>query len=368
MQAHEKSHKRTHNETQKIELKPRLGGFLFSYILFSLPGFLAATVWLVISVVILFSVGIALIASGSDSSSVVLDYEVVREGSSENTVLIYDISGPITSSNDTGLTTSNRQQVITTLVEKDFRAIKEDSNIKNVVFRVNTPGGEVGASKELGDLIGDLKNHFNQNEAVFYFDSLAASGGLLAAYKNPNYVVGSPYGQTGSIGVVLTLPNFSETAEKIGYSETVIKSSESKDIGNPFRDPTDGEIDYFQSQVDREFQNFKDTIATGRNLTQSSVDEFATGFTYFNDEARNLGLIDRVGNLDIALTKAAENVGIDGDYRVVEIPDNIPLFGGLLSNTYFADLFSISKAASRIADRTTFFKPGTMYMVDEYRI
>jgi protease-4 len=359
----------SHHQTQTIELKPKLGGFLFSYILFSLPGFIAATIWLVISTIVLFSVGAAVLFSGNpESVSQPLDYEIVRKGEATKTVLIYDISGPITSSNSAGLTSSTRDQVITSLVEKDFRKIKEDKNIKNVVFRVNTPGGEAGASKVLGDMIGDLKNHFNQKEIVFYFDSLAASGGLLAAYKNPNYVVGSPYGETGSIGVILTLPNFSETAEKIGYKETVIKSSESKDIGNPLREPTTKEIGYFQSQVDKEFKSFKEIVATGRNLDAKKVDEFANGYTYFNDEARNLGLIDRVGGLDIATTKAAENAGISSDYQVVEVKQNNPLFGGLFAQTYLSDIFSISKAASKVADRTTFFKSGTMYMVDEYKL
>jgi protease-4 len=359
----------SHNHTQTIELKPKLGGFLFSYILFSLPGFIAAIIWLVITTIILFTIGTALLFSGSSQqNSELLDYSVVRKGETKNTVLIYDLSGPITSSNDSGLTAGTRQQIITSLVEKDFRSIKEDKNIKNVVFRVNTPGGEVGASKVLGDMIGDLKNHFNQKEAVFYFDSVAASGGLLAAYKNPNYIVGSPYGETGSIGVILHLPNFKETADKIGYKETVIKSSDSKDIGNPLRDPTNKEIAYFQSQIDREFKDFKQTVATGRNLDSKKVDEFSNGYTYFNDEARNLGLIDRVGNLDIATAKAAENAGISSNYQVVEVKQTSSILGGLFADSYLSDILSISKAASKVADRSTFFQSGTMYAVDEYKI
>ncbi|NJK70959.1 MAG: signal peptide peptidase SppA, partial [Thermales bacterium] len=84
-----------------------------------------------------------------------------------------------------------------------------------------------------------------------------ASGGLWSSYKvNDSYIVGSPYGETGSIGVVLTLPNFTGLADKVGYTETVIKSSNAKDIGNPLRTPSTEEIDYLEQRVTQNYDKF----------------------------------------------------------------------------------------------------------------
>jgi len=357
----------SHNNKQIVELTPKLNGFLISYIIFSIPGFLIGLIGMVISFIFLFVVVFGIIAGGNTSENT-LPYRVVKEGKATNSILIYDLSGPITTGTLTGSGVTRETNIYTKIVENDFAEIKKDKNIKAVVFRLNTPGGEATASKYLGDLIKDLNAHYGQSQAVFYFDSIVASGGLLAAYKNDNYVVASPYGETGSIGVVLTLPNLKSAAEKVGYSQTVIKSSDSKDIGSIFRDPTNSEIAYLQTQVDKEFAGFKETVVTGRKLEPKEVDKIATGFTYFNTEAKNFGLIDEIGDVELAVNKAAANNRLTSDYQVLEIKNEVNFVDSLFASRSLSNFLALPQATSEVVNRATFFKPGTIYLVDEYKL
>lgn len=353
---------------QLIELKPKLGGFLISYILFSIPGFLSGIIWLLISLIILIGGFVGVVASFSDRSGKSFDFEVIREGDKNKKILIYNLNGPITTGTSNATGAIREANVYTKLVESDFREIKKDPTIKNVIFKLNTPGGEAAASKFLGDLIGDLSSHFGQEESVFYFDRIVASGGLWASYKNKNYIVGSPYGETGSIGVILTLPNLASAAEKIGYSQTVIKSSESKDIGSIFRDPLPQEIKYFQSQIDREFNEFKNVVSKGRNLQPKTVEEAATGYTFFNDEAKNLGLIDSIGFIDLAINRARDNANLGDNFQVVEIKTSFGLLDSIFMSQAFRETFSLPISRVKLIDKATFFESGKLYLVDEYKL
>lgn len=361
------NHHQNHSSKQIVELTPKLNGFLISYIIFSIPGFIVGLVMMVITIILLFFLVFGLVAGSSGNEST-LPYRVVKEGKASNSVLIYDLSGPISTGSLTGSGVTRESNIYTKIVENDFAEIKKDKNIKAVVFRVNTPGGEASASKYLGDLIKNLNSYYGQSQAVFYFDSIAASGGLLAAYKNDNYIVGSPYGETGSIGVVLTLPNFKSAAEKVGYSQTVIKSSDSKDIGSPFRDPSSTEIAYLQSQVDQEFAGFKEVVVSGRKLEPKEVDKIANGYTYVNTEALSLGLIDEIGDVEMAVNKAAANNRLTSDYQVLEIKNEVNFIDSIFASKTLSHFLALPQATSEVVNRATFFKPGNIYLVDEYKL
>ncbi len=355
---------------QVIEIKPKLGGFLWSYIIFSIPGFLGGIVWMLVAFVVLIGAlaGISSVdkSNGNESESKI-KYEAVagfdgsNQNDSQNKVLIYDLSGPITY--DSSLD-STSEGINVKKVKKDFETIKKDASIKNVVFRFNTPGGEVFASEILGDLIKDLSvtKAPNQN-AIFYFDQIVASGGLLATYKTPNYVVGSPYGSTGSIGVIMHLPNYKDLADKIGYRETVIKSATSKDIGNPLRDISESEKGYFQEQLDVMYNSFKTIVGKGRKLDASKVDALASGLVWLNADAKTKGLVDEIGEVDSAVKVAAKNVNLE-NYKVVEIKKDENFFKTLLSGqTLIPNLGALNQVNKQFN-----FKSGLVYAVDDTRI
>jgi len=358
----------TDSKKQVLELKPKLGGFLATYIIFSLPGFISGIVWLIITIIVFFAVIAGFSSANADQENQnKLNLTELRKGNGNNGVLIYDLIGPIDTT-VSGLSQSSRSSgIYTDLVAKDFAEIKKRNEIKNIVFRVNTPGGTVFASKVLGDQIADLIRSKGQKTAVFYFDQVVASGGLIAAYKNTdNYIVASPYGETGSIGVVLTLSNFKGLAEKVGYSETVIKSANSKDIGNPFRDVTSDEKSFLQKQVDLEYNSFIETVATGRKITKEKVKSIANGYVYMNSEAKSLNLFDEIGDVNKPIEVAAKNAGLD-NYNVWEIKTEANIFESIFTGAS-ANIFGLPKNTSKAIDRATFFRAGTMYTIDDTKI
>ena len=352
----------TNQQPQTHVIKPKIGGFLFSYILFSLPGFVTGLIWLIISVVILGGVLIGFNSNNSNlDSSSALDMVTLRQGKSKDGVLIYEMNGPITSGNFSD--NPSGIEINTNQVAKDFKKIKENPNIKNVIYKYNTPGGELYASEILGDLISDLQNSKAMPRPNFYFDQLAASGGLWSSYKTGGYVYGSPYGETGSIGVIMSLPNYKGIADKIGYSETVIKSSNSKDIGNPFREVTPQEKEYFQKQLDQYFNRFKTIVARGRNLSPEQVEVLATGLTFPNNEAVQNGLIDEVANVDKAIQSSARQANLGDDFTIYKSEKKSGIFGKLFQGQVFKNILGLPQI-----DAGFKLLPGHLYAVDETKI
>lgn len=359
-----------HSDKQYIEVKPKVRGFFLTYILFSLPGFIAGLVWLVITIIILVAVTSMAISGsngGNSSSANTLSLESVQKGGSEG-ILIYDLSGEIQTGSKTLPGSARNAGIYTEVVEKDFQKIKEDSKIKNVVFRLSTPGGSVFASQVLADLIKDLLDNKGQTQGVFYFDQIAASGGLWATYQNKNYVVGSKYGETGSIGVILSVTNYKKLADNIGFSQTTIKSSPSKDIGNPLRDLTPDETKFLQKQVDTEYLKFIGVVASGRSLSESKVKEFANGYVYTNNEALSLGLLDEIGGLDRAISKAASNAKLGNGYSVWQIKSELGLVDSLLSQTSLSSLVNSTAQTAQQINKASALESGVVYAIEPSRL
>lgn len=349
------------NSVHQVTVKPKAKWLTLSYIIFSLPGFLASLFWLLITIIILFGVIFASNSSDSQSNSNELALTNIQKGSSKDGILVYNLNGAIQTGNSNSLPSDG---IFTDLVKQDFEKIKNNDNIKNIVFKLNTPGGTIFASEVLGDLINDLTKSKGQSEAIFYYDQVVASGGLWASNKvEDSYVFGSPYGETGSIGVILTLPNYSELANKVGYSETVIKSSNSKDIGNPFRAPNTQEVDFLQSQVQDKYNQFIDIVASGREISKEEVTKIANGYVYPNSEAKDFKLIDELSDIDKAIEKAASNSGLE-KYNVWEIkPKTSPFQSLLLENSITQTLLGAQKVLSPFS-----LESSVYYAIDENRI
>jgi signal peptide peptidase SppA len=353
------------NNNQNLTIKPKIGGFLAAYIIFSLPGFLIGLISLLLVIILGIGAIAGASAAGAENPGSKLELKAINDSKSEKGVLIYDLTGAITSGNfESGV--AQETTINTKKVKKDFEEIKKNENIKNVVFRMNTPGGEVFASELLGDLITDLQKSKSPTQPNIYFEQLAASGGLWASYKSNGYIVGSPYGQTGSIGVVLHIPNFKGLSEKVGYSETIIKSADSKDIGNPLRDITEEEKAYFQKELDVSYNRFKQLVKTSRKLSDIEVANLASGLVWGNLEAKQKGLIDQVGDIDILTSKAAKEVGLPEDYKVWIIEKKSNPIQELLSAKTFQGILGLQGIET--ITKTMSLKSGQAYAIDEMRI
>jgi protease-4 len=319
-----------------VTVKPKLGGWLIAYIILSIPGFFLSLISLF--VIFILVIGGLSAASSIDKASQTnkdsLEYEFVDGNkNSGNKLLIYNLKGTIQSGGD-GVTLSELQSnIFQDQINKDFKKIKEDSSVKAVLFSMDTPGGEVTAAEEIGDSINDLMQAKNQPKTVFYWGNTVASGGVYITSKSQNnYVVASPYGESGSIGVITRVPDLQGLYDKIGVKWRVYKSAPSKDYGSEARDPSNDENLFIQAQIDKAYNKFVDYVANGRKIDRNKVLSFANGFVYDNQESQKLGLVDELGNLNQAYNKLAKESSLkENDYQVVSLKKKTDLFQDFLS-------------------------------------
>ena len=168
-----------------------------------------------------------------------------------------------------------------------------DKDSKAIVLRVDSPGGAVGPSEEIYSAVKRLKA---EKPIVVSMGSMAASGGLyssLAASK----IYCQPGTQTGSIGVILQMPNFTTVADKVGVQMVTIKSGALKDAGNQFRPMTEEERKFLEDVAARVHKNFIQAVVDGRNLPLERVKSFSDGRVLLGSEAKELGLVDDFGDV-----------------------------------------------------------------------
>ena len=201
----------------------------------------------------------------------------------------------------------------------DFR---DNDSIKALVIRIDSPGGGVGASQEVHD---EVKAVNAVKPVVASMGSVAASGGYYIAAA-AREIVANPGTITGSIGVIMEFANFQELLEKIGLSSVVVKSGEYKDIGSPTREMTATEREILQNLIDDVHSQFVASVAEGRHMDEASVSSIADGRIFSGRRAMDMGLVDKMGNLEVAIRRAAKLAGIDGEPNVVYPPSDKPGF------------------------------------------
>lgn len=187
-----------------------------------------------------------------------------------------------------------------------IRELRERRDIKAVVLRIDSPGGAIGPVQELFEELKVLKKF---KPLVVSMGGVAASGGLYLALPG-HKIFANPGTITGSIGVMIQLPNLEKLMEKIGVSTEVIKSGEFKDTGSTFRRLSSEEKRYLQEKVNSLHEQFVRAIVEERRLSPEKVRALANGKIYTGEEAKKLGLIDELGNLSRALEVAQEMAGL----------------------------------------------------------
>jgi protease-4 len=193
-------------------------------------------------------------------------------------------------------------------VIEEIHQYLEDDGVKAIILRIDSPGGGVGPSQEIHREIlkGKVKKRI-----VTSMGSVAASGGYYIACAS-DLIVANPGTITGSIGVIMEFTNIEELFKKIGIKGVVLKSGEHKDIGSPFREMTPEEKRIIQEVIDSVHQQFIKAVAEGRKLDRSKVTQIADGRILTGEQAKELGLVDQIGNLDDAIDATAKLVGIEG--------------------------------------------------------
>ena len=200
---------------------------------------------------------------------------------------------------------------------KDIRAIAADNSIKAVVFRVNSPGGSAFASEQIWKALEDLKA---VKPLVVSMGDYAASGGYYISC-NANYIVAEPTTLTGSIGVFGIIPNLSGlVSDKLGVNFEEVKTHKFGTL-HTMRAATEDEKVKIQRGVEFTYDLFTKRCADGRVMEQDSIKAIAGGRVWTGSDAVNLGLVDELGGLNVAVAKAAELAGLTaGSYARTVYP------------------------------------------------
>lgn len=188
--------------------------------------------------------------------------------------------------------------------------------VKAVVLRVNSPGGAVAPSQEIYQEIVKFRRE-TKKPVVASLGSVAASGGYYIAAA-ADRIVANPGSITGSIGVIMQIPNVGGLLQKVGIKSTVIKSGENKDLGSITRDLTDSERRILQEVMDDVHGQFIDAVAAGRRLDRARVEPLADGRIFSGRQALGLGLVDELGDLPDAIERAGALVGMPGRPKVIQ--------------------------------------------------
>jgi len=224
---------------------------------------------------------------------------------------------------------------------ENIKAFREDKDVKAIVLRIESPGGGVGPSQEI---FHEIRKTIKKKKVVASMGAVAASGGYYIA-AGTNGIVANPGTITGSIGVIMGYTNFQEIFRKIGLTPVVIKSGEFKDIGSPVREMTEKEKKILQNFVERIHRQFVNDASKGRGMDFEKMMALADGRIFSGEEAKELGLIDRFGNLEDAVEWAGRLAGIKGKVSTVYPEEKgFPMLKELMTSSVNQLIESVSRS------------------------
>jgi len=189
----------------------------------------------------------------------------------------------------------------------------KDNKIKAVIVRIDSPGGAVGPSQEIYNEILKIKS---KKPVIASIGTMGASGGYYIA-SSATKIVANPGSITGSIGVIMQFINLENLLGKVGIKENVIKSGTYKDTGSPFREMTKEEKELMQSVINDVHNQFIDAVCQGRKLRREEVEKIADGRIITGKMAKELKLIDELGNFNDAVELAKKMAGISREAKLV---------------------------------------------------
>ena len=199
---------------------------------------------------------------------------------------------------------------------KQLRQLRQDNDVKAVVLRVNSPGGSVTASEVIQrEVILTRK----AKPLVVSMGSVAASGGYwISTYSDR--IFAEPNTITGSIGVFGIQPNFQAIANANGITWDAVKTGRYADSQTTSRPKNPQELAILQKSVDQIYDQFLTKVADSRKLTKAKVAEIAQGRVWSGVKAKQLGLVDELGGIEVAIQDAAKRANLGSDWQIEEYP------------------------------------------------
>ena len=212
----------------------------------------------------------------------------------------------------------SEQQIVSTKVIKDLQELADNSQVKAVVLRINSGGGDAYASEQIWRAVKELNK---KKPVVVSMGGMAASGAYYMS-MGAQYIMAQPTTLTGSIGIFGALPDFSDLmTKKLGFKYDEVKTNRNSAYASAgmSRPWSAEEIATMQNYVNRGYSLFRKRVAEGRKISTEQVEKIAQGRVWLGTDAKNIKLIDGFGGLNDAIDKAAELAHLSS-YQAVEYP------------------------------------------------
>ncbi|RDU70765.1 signal peptide peptidase SppA [Helicobacter brantae] len=186
--------------------------------------------------------------------------------------------------------------------EKQIEEIKKNPNIKGVLLIIDSPGGSVGASIEIANMIKDLRDKMT---VIAHVEGSMASGSYYAGMYSDK-IIANRGSLIGSIGIIINGYNIKPLLDKIGIKEQTLQEGEYKTIGTMMREWTPKEREYLQNFLKKQYNLFVNDVLDTRSLSDTNPKAFAEGKIFTAKEALELKLIDKIGSRSEAIAELAE--------------------------------------------------------------
>ena len=235
-----------------------------------------------------------------------------ESSSSDNQIAIYFCEGSIVQEPIQGYAMGGSSTIVGNTVCKDLEKLAKDDNVKAVVIRINSGGGDAYASEQMWHQIVELKK---VKPVVISMGGMAASGGYYMSC-GATWIVAEPTTLTGSIGIFGTFPDISNLmTSKLGFKYDEVKTNRNSTMSlTPMARPfTTEELNLLQGYIDRGYALFRKRVADGRHLKVEEVEKIAQGHVWLGKDAIGIKLVDQLGSLKDAIDMAAKFAKIEGD-------------------------------------------------------
>lgn len=220
-------------------------------------------------------------------------------------------------------------EIVGEKVCKDLRKIRDDETIKAVILRVNSPGGSAYASEQIWNEVVKLKE---KKPVIVSMGDYAASGGYYISCA-ADTIIAQPNTLTGSIGIFGMFPNPHKLiTDKLKLNVETVKSNKHADFGSMTRPFNDSERAIMQGYINRGYATFIKRCADGRQMSTADIEAVAQGRVWTGEMAKDLGLVDLLGDIELAKEIAAEKAGIES-YTLISYPEEENTLTMLLDQT-----------------------------------
>lgn len=279
----------------------------------------------------------------------------VKDGKVEGSeIAVYYAEGDIVQDPKAATMFGNNNYIASRKVCKDLEDLMNDDDVKAVVVRINSGGGDAYASEQMWHQMSELRK---VKPVVVSMGDYAASGAYYMSAP-ASWIVAQPNTLTGSIGIFAVIPDLSGlVTTKLGVRFDEVKTNRNSTFGNTMARPFNAEeTAMLQASVNRGYSLFRQRVAEGRRLPVESVEKIAQGRVWLATDALNIKLVDQLGGIDDAVKKAAELAKLK-DYYTSDYPAAASWMDAMLNSMSSSGTYLEEQLRQTLGD---FYQPFTM--------